>query len=62
MDLAPYVNADFKIMESDAHKMRNSEPFVLTNLIIDEGLDSIIQRIQRYALLDENAIDPQLYR
>ena len=62
IDLAPYVNADLKVMENDARKMRNGEPFVLTNLMTDEGLDSVIQWIQRYALLEEHAVEPQLYR
>lgn len=62
IDLAPYVNADLKVMENDARKMRNGEPFVFTNLMTDEGLDSIIQWIQRYALLEEQALEPQLYR
>ena len=62
IDLAPYVNADLKVMENDARKMRNGEPFVFTNLMTDEGLDSVIQWIQRYALLEEQAVEPQLYR
>ena len=62
IDLAPYVNADLKVMENDARKMRNGEPFVFTNLMTDEGLDSVIQWIQRYALLEEHVEEPQLYR
>lgn len=62
IDLAPYVNADLKVMENDTRKMRNGEPFVFTNLMTDEGLDSVIQWIQRYALLEEQVAEPQLYR
>jgi len=62
MDLAPYVNADLKEMENDSRKMRNGEPFVFTNLMTDEGLDSVIQWIQRYALIEEQAVEPQLLR
>ena len=62
MDLAPYVNADLKVMEDDSRKMRQGEPFVFTNLMTDEGLDSVIQWIKRYALLEEQAVEPQLLR
>lgn len=61
-DLAPYVNADLKLMEDDARRMRNGEPFVFTNLMTDEGLDSVIQWIQRYALVEEKTEEPQLLR
>src|SRR5438045_9024926 len=33
IDLAPYVNADLGVMERDAKKMRNGDPFVFTNLM-----------------------------
>lgn len=61
-DLAPHVNADLKLMENDARRMRNGEPFVFTNLMTDEGLDSVIQWIQRYALVEEKIEEPQLLR
>ena len=61
-DLAPYVNADLKLMEDDARRMRNGEPFVFTNLMTDEGLDSVIQWIKRYALVEEQTQEPQLLR
>lgn len=62
MDLAPYVNADLKLMEDDSRRMRNGEPFVFTNLMTDEGLDSVIQWIKRYALVEEKTEEPQLLR
>jgi urease accessory protein len=42
IDLAPLVDADLRIMERDALKMRGSRPFVFTNLKKGVGLDEII--------------------
>ena len=61
IDLAPYVGASLEIMERDARKMRKGAPFVFTNLISLEGLDSVIQWIQKYALVEESE-EPQLLR
>lgn len=60
-DLAPYVNADLGIMERDARKMRNGQPFLFTNLVTGAGLHEVIGWIKKYALL-ENVDEPQLYR
>lgn len=57
IDLAPYVNADLGVMERDARKMRNGAPFVFTNLMSGEGLETVITWIKKYALL-ENAEEP----
>ncbi len=61
IDLAPYVNADLGVMERDARKMRNGQPFVFTNLMSLQGLDVVIGWIKKYALL-ENIEEPQLVR
>ena len=61
IDLAPYVNADLNVMERDARRMRNGQPFVFTNLMSLEGLDSVIDWIRRYALL-ESVDEPKLWR
>lgn len=61
IDLAPYVNADLAIMERDARKMRNGNPFIFTNLMSLQGLDSVIGWIKKYALL-ENVDEPVLSR
>jgi urease accessory protein len=53
IDLAPYVGADLKIMEHDARKMRRGAPFVFTNLMSLQGLDSVINWIKKYALTEE---------
>jgi len=61
IDLAPYVNASLEVMERDARLMRKGNPFVFTNLISMEGLDSVIKWIKKYALLEEIA-EPNLCR
>ena len=53
IDLAPYVGADLAVMERDARLMRKGSPFVFTNLMSLEGLDSIINWIKKYALIEE---------
>ena len=52
-DLAPYVGASLEIMENDARTMRRGSPFVFTNLMSLEGLDSVIAWIRKYALTEE---------
>jgi urease accessory protein len=61
IDLAPYVGASLEVMERDARKMRNGQPFVFTNLMNGEGLQQIIAWIKKYALLEETT-EPLLYR
>lgn len=61
IDLAPYVHADLGVMERDAKKMRNGAPFVFTNLMTLQGLDSVIGWIKKYALL-ETVNEPNLIR
>lgn len=61
IDLAPYVHADLAVMERDARKMRNGNPFLFTNLMSRQGLDSVIGWIKKYALLEE-ADEPNLLR
>lgn len=61
IDLAPYVNADLSVMERDAKKMRNGNPFIFTNLMSLQGLDTVIGWIKKYALL-ESVDEPALYR
>lgn len=61
IDLAPYVNADLSVMERDAKKMRNGNPFVFTNLMSLQGLNDVIGWIKKYALLEE-VDEPKLWR
>ena len=53
IDLAPYVGADLFVMERDARLMRKGSPFVFTNLMSMQGLESVINWIKKYALLEE---------
>jgi urease accessory protein len=53
IDLAPYVNANLEVMERDARKMRRGSPFVFTNLMTSEGLESVIKWLQKYALAED---------
>jgi urease accessory protein len=52
IDLAPYVGASLEIMERDARKMRRGSPFVFTNLMNGEGLNSVVGWIRKYALTE----------
>lgn len=53
IDLAPYVGANLEVMEHDARKMRKGNPFVFTNLMSLQGLDSVIGWLQKYALVED---------
>ncbi len=53
IDLAPHVGASLEVMENDARRMRRGQPFVFSNLMSMEGLDSVIGWIRKYALLEE---------
>jgi urease accessory protein len=53
IDLAPYVGASLEVMERDASKMRNGQPFIFTNLMNKEGLPQVIDWIKKFALLEE---------
>ena len=51
IDLAPYVGADLELMGRDAGDMRGTRPFVFTNLKTGQGLDRVIEFIERDGLL-----------
>lgn len=51
-DLAPYVGASLEVMQHDAQRMRKGQPFVFTNLMAEEGINTIIDWIKKYALLE----------
>ena len=57
-DLAPFVGADLSVMEHDARRMRNGQPFIFTNLTKKENLDGVIGWIEKYALL-KNIEEPK---
>ena len=56
-DLAPFVGADLSVMEGDARRMRNGQPFIFTNLMTKENLNGVIGWIEKYALL-KNVEEP----
>jgi urease accessory protein len=43
IDLAPYVGASLDVMERDTIRMRGSRPFVFTNLMSGDGLDTVVR-------------------
>ena len=57
-DLAPFVGADLNVLESDARRMRNGQPFIFTNLMKKENLNGVIGWIEKYALL-KNIEEPK---
>ena len=52
-DLAPYVGADLSVMEADSKKFRGDKPFVLTNLMTDEGLDEVLRWVREDVLMQD---------
>lgn len=50
-DLAPYVGASLDQMAEDTNTFRGKRPFTFTNLKTEEGLDNVIEWIERDALL-----------
>ncbi|ART83631.1 urease accessory protein UreG [Oceanisphaera profunda] len=50
-DLAPMVNASLAVMERDSKLMRGERPFVFTNLVRGDGVQQIIEFIQREGML-----------
>ncbi|TDF98872.1 urease accessory protein UreG [Paenibacillus piri] len=47
IDLAPHVGASLKVMEEDTLKMRGERPFIFSNLFDGQGLDDIVQWVER---------------
>ncbi|HJL15647.1 MAG TPA: urease accessory protein UreG [Sandaracinaceae bacterium LLY-WYZ-13_1] len=50
-DLAEHVGASLEVMERDSEKMRGERPFVFTCLKKNEGLDTIVDFIERQGML-----------
>lgn len=50
-DLAPMVNASLEVMDRDAKKMRGERPFVFTNLMRGDGVQTIIDFIVEQGML-----------
>jgi urease accessory protein len=47
IDLAPHVGASLEVMARDAKAMRKERPFVLTNMKTGEGLEFVVDFIER---------------
>lgn len=62
IDLAPHVGADLSVMERDARRMRQGQPFIFTNLMTKQNLEGVIAWIEKYALLKDVAEPAQLIR
>ena len=45
------VGASLEVMDRDARRMRGARPFVFTNLKIGQGLDTVVDFVQREGLL-----------
>ncbi|MEB9894276.1 urease accessory protein UreG [Bacillus cereus] len=50
-DLAPYVGADLKVMEADTLTFRGNKPYIFTNLKDEQGLDEVVDWIEKNVLL-----------
>ena len=51
IDLAPMVGASLEVMERDSKKMRGARPFVFSNLKTGQGLNEIIDFIERQGMM-----------
>src|ERR1700692_1212944 len=47
IDLAPHVGASLDVMDRDARRQRGERPFVFTNLMNGEGLESVIEWLEK---------------
>jgi urease accessory protein len=51
IDLAPMVGASLEVMERDSKKMRGARPFVFSNLKTGQGMDTIVEFIEKEGML-----------
>jgi urease accessory protein len=51
IDVAELVGASLEVMERDSKKMRGDRPFVFSNMKTKQGLDDIIQFIEKEGML-----------
>ena len=52
VDLAPMVGASLEVMARDAKAVRGERPFIFTNLKSRDGLDAVVEWIERELLFD----------
>ncbi|MFJ7272240.1 urease accessory protein UreG [Streptomyces sp. NPDC099050] len=48
IDIAQYVRCDIGVMESDAHRVREGRPVVLTNCLTGQGLEDVANFIESF--------------
>jgi urease accessory protein len=60
IDLAPMVGANLDVMEADTRRMRQSRPFIFTNLKSGEGVEQIAQFIVDRGGLYSSPVGPSL--
>ncbi|MDG1074065.1 MAG: urease accessory protein UreG [Methylophilaceae bacterium] len=51
IDLAPMVGASLAVMDTDAKRMRGERPFIFSNLKVNQGLEEIVQFIEKQGLM-----------
>lgn len=51
IDLAPMVGASLTVMDTDAKRMRGERPFIFSNLKVNQGLEEIVQFIEKQGLM-----------
>ena len=49
-DLAPHVDADLQVIEDDTNAVRGDDPFVFTDCKDGEGIDAVLEHIEREVL------------
>ena len=55
IDVAEIVGADLTVMDRDTKRMRGARPYVFTNMKTGQGLDTIVEWIERDVLMIEFA-------
>jgi urease accessory protein len=50
IDLAPHVDADLQVIEDDTNEVRGDDPFVFTDCKDGEGIDAVLEHIEREVL------------
>ncbi len=51
-DLAPFVRASLKVMETDSRAVRGERPFVFTNCLTGEGIDDLLLLMRQNMFFD----------
>lgn len=49
-DLAPYVDADLRVIERDTKAVRGDDPFVFTDCKAGDGIETVLEHVEREVL------------